>query len=273
MAVGKLTQIYPSTSRFTTSTFKLEDDIIKIQLVGLQETDCVCVETVVGTGDCDEKYIPYSPDCSGQLCYGYPQGQFFLNVPGRYRLVLSNRLDKHLTDPSWFENVEIFQTPVDGKNINLEEGNCGMGCSQKIECDPLGIKIDGVLCAAPNKHVDSVIAATQGWNLLMNDAQVISIPLTSPDETITVVGSTVVVNPVKAAEKIAADEDATTALSVGICANEDAKTNLVTCLTTTICQQATLAKNLADCLPSNVTAANVCGVLATFPLSTTLIGG
>ena len=159
MAVGKLTHIYPSTIKFTTSTFKLEDDIIKIQLVGLQETDCVCVETVVGTGDCDEKYIPYSPDCCGQLCYGYPQGQFFLNVPGRYRLVLSNRLNNHLTDPAWFENVEIFQTPVDGKNINLDQGDCGMACAQKIECDPLGIKIDGVLCAYPATDAAAVATA------------------------------------------------------------------------------------------------------------------
>jgi hypothetical protein len=220
--IGKSTQIFPGGSLYVSHSFKLEDDLIKLALVGLQNGDCIEVEYVVGNSDCDEKWIAYSPSCCGQLKFGYPQGEVFLNVPNRYRLRLSNRFGSHLTDPAWFENVEIYQTPVTGTNINLSEGNCGMsGCSADVKCSAAGVTIDGVLCAAPDTKVTSVVPTATGWTLVQNDGTTHTLTLSDAQ-----------VNSVL--DVIAYSENVTTNLAAALCANTDAKDILTACVVGTV---------------------------------------
>jgi len=262
MAIGNITQIYPSTIKYTSSMFSLDKDVIKVQVIGLQETDCVCVETVIGSTECDERWVPYNPDCCGQLCFGYPQGQFFLNVPGRYRLVLSNRLGNELTDPSWFSNVEIYQTPVDGKNINLSEGCGSMGCSQKIQCSPDGILIDGILCPSSDTFVTNVNESANGWMIIQNDGSTFDITLESSDGSIDISGGDIKINVQNLADVICADSDAKEALKLCLAADgED--------LATAICASPQGTDILTDCLVDN---GIVCQGISDLPISSTMIG-
>lgn len=196
MAIGKITGLFPSGKLNTSNAFSLEDDISLIKIIGMRNGDKALVEVEVGQNECDKKFVPYSPSCCGQLEFCFPQNEFILRTPNVYRLVLTNRFG-YDSDPSWFENVEIYQTPVDGANLNLSEGNCGMGCcSQEVKCSPDGILIDGVLCNPPDTFVTSVSESAGGWNLIRNDGVIIPVPLSSPDGSIIVTGGKITVAPV-----------------------------------------------------------------------------
>lgn len=171
MAKGKQTILFPSNVVNTSNSFSLKDDVSVITLVGMQAGDSVLVEVEVGANECDKRWVSYNPHCC-QAQFNYPQNQFFLHVPNKYRLLLTNATDLHLTDPSHFENVEIYQTPVDSDSLsaNLLQGCSDMSCNQT-----------GVTSVSPS-------ATGAGWDLVSGSS---SIPIVarSADGTLEIVGN------------------------------------------------------------------------------------
>lgn len=160
MASSKSKNLFPSEDLYTSNTFKLEEDIALVKVHGLKEGDRVCVEVEFKSDNCSEMFIPYVPSCKEQLCFEYPQTEFMLTVPNRYRLVLSNDDDEHLNDPAWFTDVEIVHKIVNGAFTTFGGNEC---------CDP-----DKFAVAVAGGIPD-------GWNIVMNDGTLIPFTLTVGD--------------------------------------------------------------------------------------------
>jgi hypothetical protein len=189
MAIGQLTKLFPGKIPLISNSFYVNNDVSQIKILGMRNGDEAIVEVQVGQHECDMKFVPYAPNCCGELVFCYPQNEFYIGAPNVYRLVMNNRFGSHITDPAWFENLEIYQMPVDNKYLNLAEGNFNMGCSQEIRCTEDGITIDGVLCRAPDTFVTDVTVSASGWNLVRNDGVILPVPLTSVDNSVTINGN------------------------------------------------------------------------------------
>jgi len=186
--IGQLTSLYPGRDLLTSNTFAVSGEVSQIKIIGMRPGDQALVEIQVGLNECDVTFVPYAPNCCGELYFCYPQNEFYLGAPNVYRLVLSNRFGSHLTDPAWFENLKIYQTPVDSKYLKLSEGCDDMGCAQVIRCTPDGITIDGILCPADDTFLINVIPSASGWTLVMNDGTTLQVPLTSIDGSVDING-------------------------------------------------------------------------------------
>lgn len=84
---------------------------------GMSEGDCASLEVFLGD-ECDGEWAPFK-DCCGQVTLnGGPCCSNFtiLPLPLKYRVVLTNEDDEHLSDPNWFEDVSIWY-----KKIPLQE--------------------------------------------------------------------------------------------------------------------------------------------------------
>ena len=173
MAIGTQTQLYPSDMTNTSNSFKLEDDISVIKILGMSPGDSAFVEVNVGTGECDNVWVPYIPCATGQLEFSYPRNEFYLTVPNKYRLVLSNEAGLHNIDPSHFEDVRILQAPVESEA--LVNSRC---CDEN--CDVY------VIAAIPS--------GTGGWTLIRNDGETIDVDLISSDNSIIINGNDIIVN-------------------------------------------------------------------------------
>lgn len=134
MAFGKSTNLYPSKTPNVSNEFKLEEDFGVINVFGWGPGDKVTVEVFTGD-ECTGQWIPFAPTCCGQEYFCYPQTQIYLAIPNRYRFTFSNVNDNHLTDMSWFENLNVIAEKV-SSDVDLSvflKGQCEMsGCGDSV---------------------------------------------------------------------------------------------------------------------------------------------
>lgn len=98
--------------------FKVNERMAQIQVKGFERCDYYSIEYWFGD-ECDGSWEPFSL-CSAPCCgcpgiveIVWPVTNFFLEIPGKYRLVLANSDDKHIDDPNHFEDVEIIVKYID----------------------------------------------------------------------------------------------------------------------------------------------------------------
>lgn len=117
MAKSNFRKLYPSgTDDCVSNIFTHTQDISVIKMLNMREGDYVSVEAMIGE-QCDNKFFPYAPTCCGPICVGYPQTEFYLEVPNTYRLRLGSCNPESASDPSWFSEVEIYQNIVKSSHI------------------------------------------------------------------------------------------------------------------------------------------------------------
>lgn len=187
MARNEKGYIFPSEDINFSSRFELIENLGIVSISGLQDGDEVKVEIFIGT-ECDGEYVPFAPDCCGQQTMNGNQNQLFLSIPGRYRLEFSNINGNHLTDPSWFENVNAFYRIVES-NVNLNQYTKGdsMGCGLSIS--DVKIIADGAIAEAGCQCVSELNSLDDRIVVLENkeDLRLTSTnTITNPDGSITI---------------------------------------------------------------------------------------
>jgi hypothetical protein len=89
-----------------TATFEVNDSVGILRIDGWIEGDKLMLETLVGN-ECDNRWIPVT-FCCNTVSTSAPSTHMLFPIPGRYRAVLFNKDDLHITDTSHFEDVRIY---------------------------------------------------------------------------------------------------------------------------------------------------------------------
>lgn len=114
--------MFPSEEAVNVSkSFTLQDSVAMVQIKGWQEGDCAHLEFYFGN-ECDGSWEPFIAGCCPET-FCYCTNTFFIQVPGKYRLVFMNEDDNHISDGSWFEDVQMQVTKFKS-NLDYIKGSC-----------------------------------------------------------------------------------------------------------------------------------------------------
>lgn len=117
MASTPQAKIFPPTkgvANNVTAMFEVNDSVGVIRIAGWQAGDTMQIEALVGK-ECDNQWIPVV-FCCNCMATSAPSTHMLLPIPGKYRGVLINRDDAHITDPNHFDDVQIFFEAHDVKH-------------------------------------------------------------------------------------------------------------------------------------------------------------
>lgn len=110
--------------------FESTDGVMMIVFKGLKKGDKALVEFEMGDSECDPFWVPLV-DCCGQVGIECPKTFLLLPLPLRYRIVLIDKDDNYLTDPSHFSDVMIQSFRIN-PNLNVADmyHSC---CNEEVE--------------------------------------------------------------------------------------------------------------------------------------------
>lgn len=100
--------IFPNTLQATniTAMFEVNDAVGILRIDGWGAGDKLILETLVGD-ECDNRWIPVT-FCCNTVSTSAPSTHMLFPIPGRYRAVLLNKDNLHLTDPTHFEGTRVY---------------------------------------------------------------------------------------------------------------------------------------------------------------------
>lgn len=115
MSSSKFNTIFPvdGTHGNVSYPFEVVDNPVMVQMKGLERCDYVFVEFWFGD-ECEGTWEPFALcntpccGCPGLYEVMYPVNTFFLNIPNKYRLVVSSTDEERANDPTSFSDVEII---------------------------------------------------------------------------------------------------------------------------------------------------------------------
>lgn len=162
MATNDRGLVFPGDESLYSNEFQLIRDLGIVSVVGLADGDTASFEVRVGR-ECEYTWIPFAPTCCGQISVDNGKTQELLALPNTYRIILSNVDGNHLTDPAWFENVQIYYQIVES-DLDLSaylKGDSCMGC---------GISVSDVIAIVEQAQANAACAC--GDELALVDADI-----------------------------------------------------------------------------------------------------
>ncbi len=111
-------EYFPSEEAYNISNeFTVEDSTAIIQVKAMPAGTCLYVEYYFGD-ECDGCWQPFNLECC-QLKLCGCQNTFYFPFHGKFRLIAIDEDGNHLTDTSYYENMEIQITKIKDENKDL----------------------------------------------------------------------------------------------------------------------------------------------------------
>lgn len=122
----KTTRIFPSCETFASNIsapFEVRTDQAVLYAAKLPDGTKVSIEMKFSS-ECDETWVPLY-DCCGLVKMESPRNVMVLPLPAWYRVVLTDDSDRHLTDPSLYEDVILdVRTTTNLKDLSQFYHSC-----------------------------------------------------------------------------------------------------------------------------------------------------